>query len=132
MIRATLGAVIALFILWPAFSACKGGTNDNPAGPLELESAFPALTFVRPLALESPPDGTHRLFVEEQAGRIFVFPNDKNVKKAKLFLDIRKLVYSEGNEEGLLGLAFHPAYRTNGYFYLNYNASHPVRSVIVR
>ena len=132
MDRAAFGSMIALFLLWPSFPACKGGTNDNPAGTLELESAFPLLTFVRPLALESPPDSTHRLFVVEQAGRIIVFPNDRNVKQAKLFLDIRKIVYSEGNEEGLLGLAFHPAYRTNGYFYLNYNASNPVRSIIVR
>jgi hypothetical protein len=116
-----LGSVIALFLFWPGLPACKSETSDNPGSTIELEPAFPALTFVRPLALESPPDSTHRLFVVEQAGRIFVFPNDKNVKKAKLFLDIRKLVYSEGNEEGLLGLAFHPGYRTNGYFYLNEN-----------
>jgi glucose/arabinose dehydrogenase len=132
MTRLMLSSVIALFLFWPGLTGCKSKTTDNPGSTIELEPAFPALTFVRPLALESPPDSTNRLFVVEQAGRIFVFPNDRNVKKAKLFLDIRKLVYSEGNEEGLLGLAFHPGYRTNGYFYLNYNASNPVRSIIVR
>jgi glucose/arabinose dehydrogenase len=132
MIRATFSSVIAILLLWPVFPACKRASNDESPGSIELETAFPALSFVRPLALVSPSDSSHRLFVVEQAGRIYVFPNDNKVKKAKLFLDIRKLVYDEGNEEGLLGLEFHPAYRTNGYFYLNYTASNPVRSVIAR
>jgi glucose/arabinose dehydrogenase len=132
MIRTRFGLPVALLMLWLPFSACRKPPEATPPGGVELETAFPALSFVRPLALVSPPDSSHRLFVVEQAGRIYVFPNDRNVKKAKLFLDIRKLVYDEGNEEGLLGLAFHPSYGRNGYFYVNYNASHPVRSVIAR
>lgn len=124
--------MISLILLWSAFPACKRATNDASPGTIELETAFPALSFTRPLAIESPPDSSHRLVVVEQAGRIYVFPNDNNVKKSRLFLDIRKRVYDEGNEEGLLGLAFHPAYKTNGYFYLNYTASNPARSVIAR
>lgn len=132
MKRISIIRFVALILLWPAFPACKGKASHESPGAVGLETAFPALSFVRPLALASPPDGSHRLFVLEQAGRIFVFPNDDHVKKAKLFLDIRKIVFDEGNEEGLLGIAFHPSYRTNGFFYLNYNRSNPVRSVIAR
>jgi glucose/arabinose dehydrogenase len=132
MIRVPFGTVIAFMLLVPSIPACGKGPAEDSPGSVGLDPAFPALTFIRPLALESPPDSSHRLFVVEQAGRIYVFPNDSTVKNAKLFLDIRKLVYDEGNEEGLLGLAFHPDFRRNGYFYLNYNESNPLRSVIAR
>jgi glucose/arabinose dehydrogenase len=49
-----------------------------------------------------------------------------------VFLDIRPLVDDAGNEEGLLGLAFHPDFRNNGLFYVNYTASSPDRTVIAR
>jgi glucose/arabinose dehydrogenase len=50
----------------------------------------------------------------------------------KTFLDIRNKVEDSGNEEGLLGVAFHPQYKTNGYFYVNYTANNPDRTVISR
>jgi glucose/arabinose dehydrogenase len=112
--------------------ACTQGTPDRTGGVVDLEVAFPSLTFVRPLDLQTPPDGTNRLFVVEQAGKIFVFPNDPAVHSAKLFLDIRARVNSAGNEEGLLGLAFHPDFKSNGYFFVNYTADNPRRTVIAR
>ncbi len=97
-----------------------------------LEDAFPALSFDRPVDLQHAGDGSNRLFVVEQAGMIYVFANESTVPSASLFLDIKGKVNDEGNEEGLLGLAFHPSYRTNGYFYLNYTAASPRRTVISR
>lgn len=71
-----------------------------------------------PIALVPAP-GENRLFVVEQAGRIWIV--DMNgVKSTTPFLDISNLVDQSGGERGLLGLAFHPGYDTNGYFYLNY------------
>jgi glucose/arabinose dehydrogenase len=99
---------------------------------VELEQAFPRLSFVRPLDLEEPGDGSHRLFVVEQAGRISVFPNDPAAASAKLFLDIRDRVDDSGNEMGLLGLAFDPDYERTGQFYVNYTAGNPRRTVIAR
>jgi glucose/arabinose dehydrogenase len=98
----------------------------------EIKMAFPNLSFTRPLDLENAGDGTNRLFVVEQRGVISVFPNDSNVTQKKNFLDIQGRVDDGGNEEGLLGLAFHPDYETNGYFYVNYTASNPNRTVISR
>ncbi len=76
--------------------------------PLEAASAFTHLKFKRPVELTFALDGTNRLFVVEQEGIIRVFDNDPQQKRSKVFLDIRDRVLSDGNEEGLLGLAFHP------------------------
>jgi glucose/arabinose dehydrogenase len=70
----------------------------------------------RPVDLQ--PDGSGRLFVIEKAGRIRILENDQLVQAP--FLDITDRVGSNGNEQGLLGLAFHPAYQQNGRFFVNY------------
>lgn len=108
------------------------GSRVLQGEPLKLELAFPNLLFTRPVDIQDPRDGSKRLFVVEQAGIISVFENRMDVKKAPVFLDIRSLVKDSGNEEGLLGLAFHPGFRKNGYFYVNYTASNPDRTVIAR
>ncbi|HEX9252965.1 MAG TPA: PQQ-dependent sugar dehydrogenase [Ignavibacteriaceae bacterium] len=97
----------------------------------DLEAAFPNLTFSSPLNLQNAGDGTNRLFVVEQNGVIKVFQNLSNVTASKTFLNITDRVTS-GGETGLLGLAFHPDYENNGYFYVNYTAPNPLRTVISR
>lgn len=69
--------------------------------------------------------GDHRLFVVEQRGKIKIIEHINNVDSVlpTPFLDISNLVNQSGNERGLLGLAFHPDYATNGYFYVNYTRS---------
>ncbi|BDQ01594.1 PQQ-dependent sugar dehydrogenase [Ignavibacterium sp.] len=96
-----------------------------------FQIAFPNLTFTSPVDLQNSGDGTNRLFVVEQAGRIKVFPNNSSATTSKTFLDITDRVTS-GGETGLLGLAFHPNYEANGYFYVNYTAPSPLRTVISR
>ncbi len=58
-----------------------------------------------------------RLFIVEQAGRIRIFEN--NLLQPQVFLDISHLTKA-GGERGLLGLAFHPNYQDNGFFFVNY------------
>jgi glucose/arabinose dehydrogenase len=70
----------------------------------------------RPVDLQS--DGSGRLFVIEKLGRIRIIENDQLVDAP--FLDITDRVGSDGNEQGLLGLAFHPQYQENGRFFVNY------------
>ncbi len=72
--------------------------------------------FKRPLDLQHAGDG--RLFVVEQAGRIWVVAD--GLRQDPPFLDIRSRIGSDGNEQGLLGLAFHPRFAENGQFYVNY------------
>ncbi len=92
-----------------------------PTGTYTTAIAFTGLTFHRPVASTSPPGETNRLFVVEQSGRIIVIPDLGNPNK-ETFLDLSTTVhYSSDSESGLLGLAFHPNYAANGYFYVFYS-----------
>ena len=99
---------------------------------MSLERAFPNLSFDRMVHLAFADDDTDRLFLLLQPGLVMVFPNDQAVESAEVFLDIREQVNDRGNEEGLLGLAFDPAYRSNGHLFVYYSADSPRRSVISR
>ncbi|MBI5842680.1 MAG: PQQ-dependent sugar dehydrogenase [Chloroflexi bacterium] len=72
----------------------------------------------RPVDIQHAGDGSGRLFIIEQAGRIRIMENDQLLETP--FLDISERVDDGANEQGLLGLAFHPNYEQNGYFYVNY------------
>lgn len=106
--------------------------GDTVWSQTEVVRAFPNLSFELPLDLQGPGDGSGRLFVVEQAGRIWGFRNDSTVMEKKLFLDIRDRVDDRESEEGLLGLAFHPEYEKNGYFFVDYTAADPPRTIIAR
>lgn len=111
-------------------SAC--GRSDGKAPEWRAVRAFPRLSFENPLFIAAPPDGSGRLFVVEQAGRVLWFENAGETKETHLAMDIRKKVRTVHNEEGLLGLAFHPKFKDNGFVYLQYSASDPRRNVISR
>jgi glucose/arabinose dehydrogenase len=76
--------------------------------------------FNNPVGIAHAGDGSGRLFVVEKAGRIQVIQDKKKLDRP--FLDITPLVDSGPTERGLLGLAFHPKYEENGYFYIYYTA----------
>jgi len=73
----------------------------------------------RPVEVQDPGDGSGRLFIVEQAGRILILQNGALLPTP--FLDIRDKVTRAGNEQGLLGLVFHPAYAQNGRFFVHYS-----------
>jgi len=72
----------------------------------------------RPVDIQPANDGSDRLFIVEKMGDIRIYENGQLL--AAPFLDITDRVNMNGNEMGLLGLAFHPDYESNGYFYVNY------------
>jgi glucose/arabinose dehydrogenase len=112
--------------------------SDTPAASAVAPSATPAgtTTFPDPNAytwqqLHIPPlqrpvdlqvNGSGRLFVIEKAGRIRIIENGQLLETP--FLDITDRVGSNGNEQGFLGLAFHPKYQENGRFFVNYTDTH--------
>jgi len=111
------------YLLLPALLACDG----SGATPAQSQSSSPAAAhrmrletvpgrFDSPVHLASPP-GDRRLFVVEQAGRIRIVSNGTMLRTP--FLDISSRVKS-GGEQGLLSVAFHPQYRANGYFFVNF------------
>src|SRR3954454_14731478 len=75
----------------------------------------------QPLAMTQPNDGTNRFFIVERTGRIRIMLN--GALQATPFLDVSSLIVSTGSEQGLLGLAFHPNYASNGLFYVYYTAA---------
>ena len=95
-------------------------------------NAYPDLSFTRPVDYQHAADNSNRVFVVEQRGVISVFADDPAVSEKQTFLDISNKVNDRGNEMGLLGLAFHPGYASNGYFYVNFTAGNPTRSYICR
>jgi glucose/arabinose dehydrogenase len=102
-----------------AQEATAPGAIVQPAafvpGNINLTFTRIARGLSKPVFATHSGDGSGRLFVVEQTGRI------KAIRRGVVstFLDLRSKV-STGSEQGLLGLAFHPSYRTNGKFYVNY------------
>jgi glucose/arabinose dehydrogenase len=106
----------------PAASAkSKAASRNLPA--LATRVAFPNLQFDRPVVLAYPEDGGDRCFVVEQhTAKIWWFPDQRDTREKQLFLQLPDPI-NRGNEEGLLGLAFHPRYKDNKQFFVYYSAN---------
>ena len=117
----------------------KSGQVKDPIDgslPLQVVDAFPKLKWegwdgvdekgrikpMRPMMIEHARDGSGRLFVGTQAGTIHVLKATPGATRTHLFLDISDRVrqWKLENEEGMLGLCFHPGFKTNGKFYIYY------------
>ncbi len=117
-------------------SGSKGPDISTGVLPLKVVEAFPNLKFegwepadaegrpqaFRAIGVTYPKDGSNRLFVSEQHGTIWALDNNPEATKAELVLDITdRVAYSDKqNEEGFLGLAVHPDFKSNGYIYVYY------------
>ncbi len=99
--------------------ACAGAVE----APDEIVLDLVAGGFARPVAVRDAGDGSGRLFVVEQEGRIVVV-EDGTVRNVP-FLDLVSQVESGSNEQGMLGLAFHPDFEENGNLYVNYTHDPP-------
>ncbi len=121
--RLTLVWFAAAFLLAIAFSPVADGQT-----PLTTELV--ASGFDDPLYLTSPPDDLDRLFVVEQRGKIWIVKD--GVTLGAPFIDLSQKVSASGYEQGLLGLSFHPDYRDNGFFYVNYTRASDSATVVER
>jgi len=102
---------------WGQPSGKLDAVPKNVAALVRLERVVRGLD--SPLALESAPgDTSGRLFVVERGGRVRILRGGK--LDAEPFLDLRRRVSRNHDERGLLGLAFHPAFASNGRFYVNF------------
>ena len=99
----------------PPSGSCPAGTPVTGTPPLTAVRVASGLS--EPIDLQAAAGDRTRLFVVEQGGRIRVIRNGAVLPAP--FLDISGRV-SNGGEQGLLGLAFHPRYDTNGRFFVNY------------
>ncbi|XP_042562381.1 HHIP-like protein 1 [Clupea harengus] len=100
-----------------------GHVSEDPEGCLQLCLEEVANGLRNPLAMVHANDGTHRLFVAEQVGVVWVYLPDRS-RLEKPFLNISESVLTshwEGDERGFLGLTLHPDFKYNGKLYVYYS-----------
>lgn len=113
--RALAGLFLGFCLLFPSRLFSQGILDE-----LRFEEV--ATNLDRPVGIEDAGDGTGRLFIVLQDGRIVIYEDGQVLPTP--FLDIGGRVRCCG-ERGLLGLAFHPQYEKNGYFFVNYTDRSP-------
>ncbi|MCC6494069.1 MAG: PQQ-dependent sugar dehydrogenase [Pirellulales bacterium] len=133
-------ALAAVTVSRPAIAEDADQVNDRPLN-LKVVPAFPNIKWpadatgvgegliqdVRPIIITGAGDGTNRIFVATQPGMIYVFPNDPAADEIRLFIDLRDRIHyrvPQENEEGFLGLAFHPKFKENGEFFVYYTSAY--------
>lgn len=123
---------------WFVASCSGGGTMmpppppPPPPPPATFELLQVANGFSLPLDIQQPDDNSGRLFVVEQGGHIQIIQSN-GTRAGSPFLDVTaRAGFTSGGETGLLGLAFHPNYKTNRRFFVNYtrNNAGQLQSVI--
>ncbi len=118
----------ALVVLSLGLLACATRGQE-----VELVPVSGRQRFDRPLYFAQAPGGSKLAFVVEQGGTIWACEFDgRSLGERRVFLDLTRKVLTRGNEEGLLGLAFHPRYDENGAFFVYYSAARPRRTVLSR
>ncbi|TCZ72964.1 PQQ-dependent sugar dehydrogenase [Flaviaesturariibacter aridisoli] len=121
--RFPIPAVLALLLLTSALS-CKRDNDDNT--PVDVQPALQVVAenLVSPLSIVEAPDGSRRMFIVDQAGKIWLLPPGGSVA-ATPFLDLSSRIVPlmpAYDERGLLSLAFHPNFSSNGKLYVFYTA----------
>ncbi|MCW3119811.1 MAG: hypothetical protein JWM28_3893 [Chitinophagaceae bacterium] len=112
-------------VLFSIVSSCK--KNDYPANvgtTKGMNLQMIADGFVSPLSVVEPPDSSHRLFIVDQAGKVWIV-DSTGAKMPTPFLDLTPSMVTltpAYDERGLLSIAFHPDFRNNGKFYAFYTA----------
>ncbi|MFO0844859.1 MAG: PQQ-dependent sugar dehydrogenase [Gemmataceae bacterium] len=92
----------------PLWTTSKVKGSPEPPPPYRLEVAFPKVKFFEPLEMTAAP-GTDRLFVATRPGKVYSF--DPKTQRQDLLLEVKGILY---------GLAFHPDFARNGYFYVTH------------
>lgn len=119
--QAILGCMAILFTLaggFPEFShhsASSYRASSIGIDPSRIKVNPVVSGLALPIAITHAGDGLGRIFIAEKAGMIRILEN--GVLSPTPFLNMQSIVNSSSNEQGLLALAFHPQYESNGYFY---------------
>jgi glucose/arabinose dehydrogenase len=124
--------ICVLAAAWWFGASASASCDGVPArSGSELRLLFVTGAIRDPVDATAPPNDTGRLFVVEQAGRIWIVDLADDSVTSTPFLDIRSRI-AAGGERGLLGLAFHPGYAENGHFFVSYTRSGDGDSVVAR
>jgi glucose/arabinose dehydrogenase len=121
LMKIFLRTSLFIVLFWSFTSLSRDEGAEMPQINIKLRLITKGLT--SPVGMASPKDGTNRLFIIEQGGKIRVIKNGMLLSTPFLNvsdkLDGLNIAYSE---KGLLGLTFHPDYKTNGRFFIYYSA----------
>ncbi len=129
-------------IICAALLAAATAVTAQDLPKITLTPVLSKLQIERPVWMSEAPDGSHRLFVVYQTGKILIAKKGSDGADTKEFFNIEDRDPKAGNENecGLLSLAFHPGFVTNKLFYVYYNQknanqnsrpqNYPIRSVI--
>jgi uncharacterized repeat protein (TIGR03806 family) len=116
----------------PSNMTCVAPARPVSDVSIALTHVFAGLSFDSPIAMRQLPGDASRWYLAQQTGEVLVFDNVDTVRSSTTFIDLSGTVVV-GSETGLLGIAFHPDFATNGYVYLSYDDRSPgLTSKIVR
>jgi len=118
---ATLPFIVLILLF---MGSCKKDDDNPPSNPETYDLAVVTENLVSPINITYAPDDSHRLFIVDQVGKVWII-NADGTKATQPFIDITNKMVAispDYDERGLLGLAFHPQYASNGKFYLFYTA----------
>jgi glucose/arabinose dehydrogenase len=104
-----------------AWIALAGSIAAQPLPKVQLHPVFPKLALDLPVWMAEAPDGSGRFFIVGQTGRIVIVDKGGDGGEAKEFLNIVDRNPHAAYEEGLLSIAFHPGFKTNGLCYIYYS-----------
>ncbi|MCP3140867.1 PQQ-dependent sugar dehydrogenase [Pyxidicoccus xibeiensis] len=104
----------------PANPTCVAPARPAEPTGVALQRVFPRLAFQQPLHVLQAPGDNRRVYVVEKEGRVRVFANEADPASSALFIDLSGRVNASHNETGLLGMAFHPRFASNGEVFLSY------------
>lgn len=123
VITPTMAAGVPSSMPFATATIAKPTSTPAPSAEAALESVLVWKTFTiglqKPVDLAEIPDDRGRLLVVEQSGTIRVVTRD-GILQPETYLDLRDRVSTDANERGLLGIALHPRFNENRYFFLNY------------
>lgn len=108
---------------------CRGESSTVPNQTAAVLATELVGRFSAPVAITNAGDGSDRLFITEQEGTVRIVSGTSILPRP--FLDIRNLVQA-GGERGLLSVAFHPQYASNGFFFVNYTDRPGGHTVVAR
>jgi glucose/arabinose dehydrogenase len=110
------------------FAACQ--VVGQPLPKITLRPVLPRLQCSNLVWMEPVRDGSDRFAIVEQDGRVLFVHKGADGSEAKVFLNIEDRQPHVSLEQGLLSLAFHPGFKTNGLFYIYYSRQNPRRTVL--
>ncbi len=113
--------IVALLVCLVVSCSSEATNNSGPPPDIPLQKVVAASGFNRPLFVTFAPGDSTRLFVVEQGGVIKVVKSGTVLSTP--FLEISDSVGNSSGERGLLGMAFHPDFQSNGYFYVDYTGT---------